>query len=168
MDNYEKSIDKAFNAAEKVGKVGNRLYIGCAIVFSNLFLAAFCLWGVYAAYTSWQLETNGETTTGTVVDLDESSDGDGGCCVYSPVVEFTVKGRPYIFEGDNASDPPAYDVGEEVEVIYDPADPSNAQINKWSERWLMPVILIPAMLLTALILNFFMIRSFWRNEPISS
>jgi hypothetical protein len=51
-------------------------------------------------------------------------------------------------------------------VLYDPADPNTAQINKWTERWLMPVILIPAMIFAALIVNFFLIRSFWRNETI--
>jgi len=55
-----------------------------------------------------------------------------------------------------------------VNVIYDPANPDTAQINKWTERWLFPLIIIPAMLIGALILNFFMIRSFWRNDPIST
>ena len=166
MDNYEKNVDKVYNTVEKAAGVGNRLQIGCWIVFGNLFLAGFCLWGVYAGYVSWQLEQNGITTTGIVTSLEESSDGDGGCCVYSPVIEFEANGQTYSFESGNASSPPAYDVGEQVVVLYDPTDPDTAQINKWTERWLMPVILVPAMLFTALILNFFLIRSFWRNEAI--
>lgn len=166
MDSYEKNVDKVYNTVEKVAGVGNRLQIGCWIVFGNLFLAGFCLWGVYAGYVSWQLEQNGITTTGVVTSLGESSDSDGGCCVYSPVIEFEANGQTYSFESSNASSPPAYDVGEQVSVLYDPADPNTAQINKWSERWLMPVILVPAMILTALILNFFLMRSFWRNESI--
>jgi len=166
MDSYEKNVDKALNAVEKAGGVANRLYIGCITIFANLFFAGFCLWGAYAGYVSWKLENEGETTTGTVVRLEESDSSEGGCCVYSPVIEFDAGGQSYSFEGDNASDPPAYDVGEEVSVIYDPADPNTAQINKWTERWLFPIIIIPAMLFTALILNFFMIRAFWRNEPV--
>ena len=42
----------------------------------------------------------------------------------------------------------------------------NAQINKWSERWLFPIMIIPAMILTALILNFFMLRAWRRGESI--
>jgi hypothetical protein len=57
-------------------------------------------------------------------------------------------------------------VGEAVSILYDPADPDTAQINKWSERWLFPLIIIPAMILTALVVNFFMIRAFWRNDVI--
>ena len=168
MDNYERAVDKVANTAEKAAGAVNRLQIGCWIVFANLFFAAFCLWGAYAAYTSWRLDQEGETTTGRVVRLEESDSSEGGCCVYSPVVEFKANGQTYSFEGDNASYPPAYDVGEEVNVIYHPNDPDTAQINKWTERWLFPLIIIPAMILTALIVNFFLIRSFWRNDPLDT
>jgi hypothetical protein len=165
VNNYEKGFDKAANTLEKVGRGANRLYIGCVTIAANLFFAGFCLWGVYAGYTSWQLQTNGETTTGTVVDLNESSDPEGSCCTYSPVIEFTVNGKPYIFTGDNATNPPAYQVGEEVEILYDPANPDTAQINKWTERWLMPIILIPAMIFASLVVTFFMIRA-WRRDEV--
>ena len=168
MENYEKNVDKALNAVEKAAGVANRVYIGCAILFANLFFAGFCLWGVYAGYVSWQLDQNGQTTTGIVVRLEESDSSEGGCCVYSPVIEFVANNdQTYSFEGDTASDPPAYEVGEEIPVLYDPTDPDTAQINKWSERWLFPLIIIPAMILAALIVNFFLIRAFWRNDAIS-
>ena len=164
--NFEKAVDAVTNTAEKVGGVANRLYTGCILIFSNLFLAGFCLWGVYAGYISWKLDNEGQTTIGTVVRLEESDTSEGGCCVYSPVIEFDVSGQTYSFEGDNASYPPAYDVGEEVNIIYQPSDPDTAQINKWTERWLFPIIIIPAMIITALVLNFFLIRSFWRNDAV--
>ena len=168
MDNYERAVDKVANTAEKAAGAVNRLQIGCWIVFANLFFAAFCLWGAYAAYTSWRLDQEGEITTGRVVRLEESSDSDGGCCVYSPVIEFEANGQTYSFESSNASYPPAYDVGEEVKVIYHPNDPNTAQINKWTERWLFPLIIIPAMIFAALLVNFFLIRSFWRNDPLDT
>jgi uncharacterized protein DUF3592 len=156
-------LDKTLDVVEKGA---SRLQIGCWIIFGNLFLAAFCLWGAYAAYTSWRLQNEGQTTTGTVVRLEESSSSEGGCCVYAPVIEFNTNSQTYSFEGDNASDPPAYEVGEVVNVIYDPTDPSTAQINRWSERWLFPIIIIPAMMFTAVILNYFMIRAWIRGEYI--
>ena len=158
------NLDKTLNA---VGRGANRLQTGCWIVFGNLFFAAFCLWGVYAGYTSWRLQNEGTTTSGTVVRLEESNSSEGGCCVYSPVVEFSVNGQTYSFEGGNASDPPAYEVGEVVNVIYHPSDPDTAQIDKWSERWLFPIIIIPAMIFAALILNFFMIRAWMRGDSLS-
>ena len=168
MDNYERAVDKVANTAEKAAGAVNRLQIGCWIVFANLFFAGFCLWGAYAAYTSWTLDQEGKTTTGRVVRLEESDSSEGGCCVYSPVIVFEANGQTYTFEGDTASYPPAYDVGEEVKVIYHPNDPDTAQINKWTERWLFPLIIIPAMIFTALLVNFFLIRSFWRNDPLDT
>jgi hypothetical protein len=160
-------MSKLDRTVDAVGKGASRLQVGCWIIFANLFFAGFCLWGVYAASISWKLENEGVTTTGTVVRLDESDSAEGGCCVYSPVIEFTASDdQKYTFEGGNASDPPAYDVGETVNIIYDPKEPDTAQINKWTERWLFPIIIIPAMTLTALIVNIVLIRQLWRGEPI--
>lgn len=150
----------------RVSRGANRLSIDCATILANLFFMAFCLWGVYAAYISWQLQTNGETTTGTVVRLDEQSDAEGGCCTYVPIIEFQVEGNTYSFDGNTASDPPKYDVNESVPVLYNPSDPNTAQINKFSDRWLMPIILIPAMILTSIITTFFMIRAWRRGESL--
>lgn len=166
MDSYERNVDKTLNAVEKVGNTANRLYIGCATIAANLCFLSFCLWGVYAAYTSWQLQTNGETTTGVVVELEEQSDTEGGCCTYVPIVEYTVNGQAYSIRGGVASDPPQYQVGEQVPILYDPAGPDKAQINKGFERWFFPVIIIPAMIVAALVLNFFMWRAFRRGESI--
>jgi hypothetical protein len=153
------NLDKTLNTVEKGV---NRFQIGCWTVFANLFFAAFCLWGVYAAYTGWQLQTKGITIPGTVVRLLEQSDSDGGCCTYVPVVDFEVNDQVYTFEGDNASYPPAYRVGEQVNVRYDPANPSTAQIDSFFERWIFPIVIIPAMILAALLVNFFMLRT-WRH-----
>jgi len=164
--NYERTVDKAVNTVEKVGKAANRVYIGCITIFANLFFMAFCLWGVYAAYIGWQLQTKGETTSGTVIRFEVQSDGSSPCCTSVPVIEFRVGGRTFSFKGGTASDPPAYDVGDVVKVRYDPADPNTAQIDNVFERWLLPVILIPAMIFAALILNFFMIRAWRRGDVI--
>lgn len=166
MDNYEKNVDKALNAVEKASSVANKAQIGCITILANLFFAGFCLWGVYAGYVSWQLEQGGERTKGNVVRLEESNSSEGGCCVYSPVVEFTAGGQTYSFESGNASDPPAYDVGEEVSILYDPAKPETAQIDSFFERWLFPIIIIPAMIIAALVVTFFMVRAWRRGENI--
>ncbi len=171
MEQYEKNFDKAANkaadAVEKVGRGANKLYIGCITIFANLFFAAFCLWGVYAAVIAYRLETTGVVTEGVVTRLEESSSSEGGCCTYSPVVEFVATNdQTYTFESENASDPPAYDIGERVEVLYDPNDPNTAQINKYSERWLMPIILIPSMLCGSVILTFVMVRAWRRGDDM--
>ena len=170
VDKYEKGVDKLApklgNAVEKVGRGLNRLYIGCAMIFGNLFFAAFCLWGAYAAVTSWKLQTSGEITTGTVTRLEESKTSEGYCCVYSPVVEFQVNGQTYSFENENASSSPDYQVGSEVNVRYDPKNPNTAQINTFSDRWLFPIIIIPAMIFSSLLLSYYMIRAWRRGDDV--
>jgi hypothetical protein len=98
--------------------------------------------------------------------MEESSLAEGGCCVYSPVVQFEVKGQSYTFDGGNASDPPAYRVGQEVDILYDPLDPNTAQIDSLFERWAFPICIIPAMIGAAAVLNFFMFRAFRRGESM--
>lgn len=166
VENYEKKFDKAMNVVDKVSLVTNRLYIGCIAVVSNLFFAAFCLWGAYAASVSWKLQTTGEVTMGTVTRLEESMTSEGYCCEYAPVVEFDVNGQTYSFENDNASDSPDYEIGSLVQVRYDPADPNTAQIDNVVERWLFPVLIIPAMIFAALVVNFTLIRAWIRGESM--
>jgi hypothetical protein len=170
VSSYEKGMDqlapKLENAVEKVGNGLNRLYIGCVMILGNLFFAAFCLWGAYSAVISWRLQSSGEITTGTVIRLEESRTSEGYCCVYSPVVEFQVGGQTYSFENDTASSSPEYQVGSEVQIRYDPADPNTAQINTFSARWLFPIIIIPAMIFGSLVLSFFMIRAWRRGEDV--
>lgn len=83
-----------------------------------------------------------------------------------PVIDFSVNGQVYTFEGDNASYPPAYEVGEQVNVRYDPTNPNTVQIDSFFERWIFPIIIIPSIILAAVILNFFMIRAWRRGEYI--
>ena len=133
---------------------------GCIMLGVNLLLAGFFLWGVYAAFTAYRLETNGAVTEGIVIEMDESTTD--GSTTYSPIVEYQVDGQTYTFDGGISSNPPQYHVSERVSVRYDKTDPSTAQIDKWSERWLMPVILIPAMCFTALLVNGFAFLA-WRK-----
>jgi hypothetical protein len=91
-------------------------------------------------YVSWKLEQKRRNgTTGIVDSVSKKAAAAKAVAVCTrPIIEFEANGQTYSFEGGNASYPPAYDVGEEVSVLYDPADPNTAQINKWTERWLMP------------------------------
>ena len=148
VESYEKNFDKVANTVDKVATGVNRLRIGCITLFVNLFFAAFCLWGAYAASVSWKLQTAGEVTTGTVTRL----------------VEFQANGQTYSFENGNASDSVDYTVGSDVNVRYDPANPNTAQIDNVVERWLFPILIIPSMIFAALITNFFSFRAWRRGD----
>lgn len=153
-----------FNRVEKAATGINRLQTGCMFLFANLLFAGFCLWGVYMLYVSVQLETKGVVTEGFVVKMDPSTSD--GSTTYAPIVEFQVNEKNYSFKGGISSNPPQYSVGDRVDVRYNPDNPDIAQIDKGFERWLTPIILIPAMIIAAIIVNFFLIRAWRRGESI--
>jgi hypothetical protein len=75
-----------------------------------------------------------EQVSGTVVDLDLSSDSDGSS-TFCPVIEFNTKaGEPVRYYGNVCSNPPSYQIGEQVDVVYDPQDISHVQMTGfWSQ-----------------------------------
>ena len=87
------NIDETFAAKDKKTSPWK---ISCLIVFINLFVIPFFLWGIDEAYAAWQLQTNGIITQGTVVRLEEEY-SEGECCVYRPVIEFEVNNQVYTF-----------------------------------------------------------------------
>jgi hypothetical protein len=83
----------------------------------------------------------GVSADGRVIDLiaERGSDGD---TMYYPRVRFmTAAGEPVEFTGSVGSSPAAFDVGEAVVVLYDPADPGGARIDSFFQLWFGPLIL---------------------------
>ena len=84
------------------------------------------------------------TTEGTVVELKQrvSTDDNKKKVSYAPVVTFvTGTGKKIEFLSTAGSNPPAYTVGQKVEVLYLPADPRNARIHDFISLWGIELIL---------------------------
>ena len=84
------------------------------------------------------------TAKGTVVDLRESrsSSSSSNSITYAPVVKFTDnQGKETEFTNSSSSNPPSYDVGEIVEVLYEQEKPQSAKINGFFSLWLGTLIL---------------------------
>jgi len=80
------------------------------------------------------------TAVGVVVDLAVVPDGIEES--YHPVVQFTTaSGARITFESVAGSYPPAYRTGEQVLVVYDPAQPHAAAIRSFVSLWLLPIVL---------------------------
>lgn len=81
-----------------------------------------------------------ETTQGTVVEMIPKRSKDS--TTYSPVISFTTKtGQQITYTSSVSSNPPSYEVGENVQIFYDPADPKDAEINGFFSLWLGVIIL---------------------------
>ena len=69
-----------------------------------------------------------------------SSSGSGGG--YAPVYQFrTIDGQTITIHDSLSSNPPGFQVGQEIDVLYESGNPQKARINKWMNLYFMPVLL---------------------------
>jgi len=115
------------------------------IAFGALFLVvALILTGVTVSFLA-----DAERAKGTVVTLAWRDDhtnssrkrrANDGPVAY-PVVEFTsADGTRTTFRSSTGSNPPSYETGEQVEVLYRPGSPEDARIDGFASLWLLPLI----------------------------
>ena len=116
------------------------------IAFGSLFLVV----GLVLAGVSLSFLTDAEKARGTVVALDWRNDSVGTSSRRArsddkpaayPVVEFTpADGTPRTFRSSTGSNPPSYEEGDRVEVLYRADSPDDARINGFASLWLLPLI----------------------------
>jgi len=81
-----------------------------------------------------------QTVTGTVSDFDVSNSEDSNS--YCPVIDFrTRNGESVEYHANVCSAPPAFDIGDKVEVVYDPEDIRHVQMNGFWSKYVGPVVL---------------------------
>jgi hypothetical protein len=99
---------------------------GLGVVGVGLLAAA-----LYALGSTLAFRADAVSLPGTVVDLTAGK----------PVVAFVdANGRSRQIIGSVSSDPPAYDVGEQVTVRHPPDHPELARIDSWSENWFLATL----------------------------
>lgn len=153
---------KASNRVEKAAGTLDKLYRGCVWILVNLFVLGFLCWGLYQAFASFRVESNGETTEGHVVRLDHFDEG-----AYSAVIEFEANGQTYTFEDDTASNPPKYEIGETVTVRYDRTNPNLAQIDDSAfPLWLFPSCMVVFLFVALIGVNLWGWRAWKRGEEM--
>jgi hypothetical protein len=90
---------------------------------------------------------NSASATGTVIDFHRHRGNK--FTTYAPIVTFTTAdGRSFKFRSQVGGDEDDYSVGQQVTVLYSPADPLNAEIKAFSPLW------FPVMALTVIGLFF--------------
>lgn len=110
-----------------------RLFVGTLF----LLVGAGALLGAFAAYKHERLLHGGGTAAaGVVVRLEERKGARGNGRSYAPVVRFSTRdGQGVEFTSTVSANPPAYSVGEPVRVLYDRAQPVNAELDSSAARW---------------------------------
>jgi hypothetical protein len=128
-----------------------RLYEGKAIntvrrrMTALISLSGLLIVGLGLLILGWQAFTNTSqrmrntvATQGTVVEIKSRlvNTNSGQRTFFYPIVEFrTASGETVQFESEAGGNPSAYQIGDRVEVMYNPGQPQTAFINSW-ELWL--------------------------------
>ena len=69
--------------------------------------------------------------------------GSKGSTIYAPQIKYTTKdGQVTTFDSSIASNPPSYDVGDSVSVLYSPKNVYKAEIDSFWSLWLAAIILL--------------------------
>jgi hypothetical protein len=101
---------------------------------SLLFVAAL----TYTLYT-WAWVKDAQQTTGRVVEMIPGSE----TSTPYALVQYTVNDQPYQAQ-QTFTDFGNYQLGQQLPIIYDPANPGRAKIHTFPEIWLGPILLFAA------------------------
>jgi hypothetical protein len=109
----------------------------CLALFGSVGLTAFAC-GLGWGFKRWKLVSTGVKTFGTVADIIEDSGGRSRS--FYPHVQFTTPdGVVRKFKGSTGSSSASYETGQRVAVVYNRANPDDAQIADFEQFWLGPV-----------------------------
>jgi hypothetical protein len=108
--------------------------------FFTLFAIVFLLVGVglliavgFVTANGLEKASSGSRVEGIVVEANDNQ---------KPIVEFRTRdGQRLRVEGSISASPTPYRVGERIGVFYDPANPSDALIDSFIERWFLTLLL---------------------------
>jgi len=97
--------------------------------------------GFVFIYRNYEFLGAASRTKGVIIDLSWKRDKEGWEMAY-PVFQFIDEKTDQVFvvESTRGSKPPAYSVGQEVFILYDPENPHNARIESFLDMWLGAVL----------------------------
>jgi hypothetical protein len=114
--------------------------------FPMIFLAVglACLAGAAAAHLQrLDFERHAVRVEARVISLVQRRSTQGSSAVYAPVFRFTTNdGQVVRVSSSSAANPPAYEVGQTVALLYDPEHPQRAEEITFSSRYLAPLLLL--------------------------
>jgi hypothetical protein len=167
LEKYDNAIDKTFNTVNTVYSAGRRIgYFLMGVVF---FIAGIAMvgWG----YVNVKSKIDGSVyvkTEATVISMREVPATQDAGITWAPVLKFKdKKGIEHTFESTVSSDPPAYETGEKVEVLYPEGKPEDVFINSFTEKWLTPILLGVAGLIMFIVNIWMVFTAFRRTKSVS-
>lgn len=138
MDEYQISLKQAKELVDAADtRSGFSLPKSPAGIVFILFAGLgtlFMLLSMYWLWTDYQFTSKAVPTSGQVIDLYYGMGSGSGA---APVIEYTWKGTKMTYQGSTYSNPPAVEIGEQVELFINPDNPKDVVINLISERYIL-------------------------------
>lgn len=135
---------------------------GIVVLILLISLPFFCI-GTWELWEVWQNNQTFSTTEGEVIHnklitSQDPEDFTRESSTYHPVITFyTASGEKKTFTAGGGAYPAKYEIGETVTILYDPDNPSDAEIKSW-EMWFVPILfmvigLFPIMIYSGIMLT---------------
>src|SRR4051794_40986733 len=110
-----------------------------AAIFAGVGLVMLSISG-YLFYQEKQFLQHAQVGNGIVTALQQSTSSKGSVTYYPVVVYRTSNGKEMEFSSSFSSNPPSYEIGEKVEVYYEPNQPQSAEIKGFFTQWFVVLI----------------------------
>ena len=134
------------------GTNANRKWIGP--IFTG-FGTLFTIVGLYLTFDAFRFAENARTTMGEVihVEMKISTDSEGRRTrTYEPTMRYVAaNGQSYTAKTHISSSGYDFQIGERMEILYDPADLTEVRLNSFWSLWMLPIAFMLGGLLFAVI-----------------
>ncbi len=115
-------------------------YLTLGIIF-GLVGGLTALIGVFLFIRTRIFIGKAQEVKGTVIQMVYSHSSEGGGS-YSPLYQFrTLEGQTIVVQDSLSSNPPLFQAGQEINVLYESENPQKARIKKWMNLYFVPVLL---------------------------
>lgn len=120
---------------------------------------ALLMLGIVSFSRARRLMSNGSLVLATVVENIPSRGSEGGV-MYTPLMEYSIDGSVRSFSPSAMANPPAYAVGEKINLIYDPNNNNDIRIRSYWGVYLASNILLAIALPMVLIsIGYFLFKA---------
>lgn len=128
------AVDKEINPNYRLVNPGRGYLGGGFKIFTLIFGSiGLLLMGIAGLIYYFQDQTikNSDTIQGVVVDFRTKSGG-----TVAPVIAYTWNGEKKFYHSSAYTNPPAYEMDEEVSMFVNRSDPEDVVVDTFSDRWL--------------------------------
>lgn len=121
--------------------------------------------GLVLLNDSWERRDTWNRGQATVTELEKVESSANGGETWRPIFSLRAEGKEYNIRSSSSSNPPAYRIGEQVEMLYPAENPAAAVTNTFAGLYVLPcVVLGMAGMESVLALAFFLTSLYLRRR----